>query len=380
MRRRARRRQCLALLPPHHAAARLAVHHGRGDAARHRCPEGVRHDLRHHAAAPAPSSETMNIYLYQQAFGYYDIGYASAIVVVFFILSCLTLLLMRAARGGRRGMNRAPAQTARRQVGLALSRPGADLARDAVLLVDAVAVAEERGRQHGLSAGLHPERADARQFPRRLREEQLPRYTLTRSSSRSPPRRSRCWSAFPPAMASPRRAPRRPPRSSWSRASRRASAISFRCSCCSSGSTSPARCSPLRHHASRDHRADRRLCHDRLFRGIAERARGSGARGRRHDLAGVPPRRVAAGPARHHGRDDPLVHLQLEQFHLRRRARRPDARTLPVAVYNVLTFEQISWGPLAAAALLVTAPVLLLTLLMQREIVAGLTAGGVKGG
>jgi multiple sugar transport system permease protein len=57
-----------------------------------------------------------------------------------------------------------------------------------------------------------------------------------------------------------------------------------------------------------------------------------------------------------------------------------ETRTLPVAVYNVLTFEQVSWGPLAAAALLVTAPVLLLTLAMQREIVAGLTAGGVKGG
>jgi multiple sugar transport system permease protein len=57
-----------------------------------------------------------------------------------------------------------------------------------------------------------------------------------------------------------------------------------------------------------------------------------------------------------------------------------DTRTLPVAIYNVLTFEQISWGPLAAAALLVTAPVLVLTLLIQKEIVAGLTAGGVKGG
>lgn len=55
-------------------------------------------------------------------------------------------------------------------------------------------------------------------------------------------------------------------------------------------------------------------------------------------------------------------------------------RTLPVAIYNVLTFEQVSWGPLAAAALVVTAPVLVLTLLMQKEIVAGLTAGGVKGG
>ncbi|MBV9538466.1 MAG: carbohydrate ABC transporter permease [Acidisphaera sp.] len=57
-----------------------------------------------------------------------------------------------------------------------------------------------------------------------------------------------------------------------------------------------------------------------------------------------------------------------------------ETRTLPVAVYNVLTFEQISWGPLAAAALLVTAPVILLTLVAQRQIVAGLTAGGVKGG
>ena len=46
------------------------------------------------------------------------------------------------------------------------------------------------------------------------------------------------------------------------------------------------------------------------------------------------------------------------------------------ACYNVLTFEQISWGPLAAAALMV--PVLLLTLFMQNEIAAGLTAGGVK--
>jgi multiple sugar transport system permease protein len=57
-----------------------------------------------------------------------------------------------------------------------------------------------------------------------------------------------------------------------------------------------------------------------------------------------------------------------------------ETRTLPVAVYNVLTFEQIAWGPLAAAALVVTLPVLALTIFIQREIVAGLTAGGVKGG
>ena len=56
-----------------------------------------------------------------------------------------------------------------------------------------------------------------------------------------------------------------------------------------------------------------------------------------------------------------------------------ETRTLPVAVYNVLTFEQLAWGPLAAAAIVVTLPVLLLTV-FQKEIVAGLTAGAVKGG
>ncbi len=57
----------------------------------------------------------------------------------------------------------------------------------------------------------------------------------------------------------------------------------------------------------------------------------------------------------------------------------PRLQTLPVAIFNVMTFEQINWGPLAAAALLVTAPVLILTLLVQRHIVTGLAAGGLKG-
>jgi multiple sugar transport system permease protein len=57
-----------------------------------------------------------------------------------------------------------------------------------------------------------------------------------------------------------------------------------------------------------------------------------------------------------------------------------ETRTLPVAVYNMISFDQLSWGPLAAAALIVTLPVLLLTMFAQRQIVAGLTAGAVKGG
>ena len=57
-----------------------------------------------------------------------------------------------------------------------------------------------------------------------------------------------------------------------------------------------------------------------------------------------------------------------------------ETRTLPVAVYNMLSFDQIAWGPLSAAAIIVTLPVLVLTVFAQRQIIAGLTAGAVKGG
>jgi multiple sugar transport system permease protein len=57
-----------------------------------------------------------------------------------------------------------------------------------------------------------------------------------------------------------------------------------------------------------------------------------------------------------------------------------NARTLPSAVYSSMSFEQVSWGPLAASALLVTLPILLLTIVAQRQIVAGLAAGGLKDG
>ena len=46
---------------------------------------------------------------------------------------------------------------------------------------------------------------------------------------------------------------------------------------------------------------------------------------------------------------------------------------------KLLTFEQLAWGALAAAALVVTLPILLLTAFVQRQIVVGMTAGGIKG-
>jgi len=45
----------------------------------------------------------------------------------------------------------------------------------------------------------------------------------------------------------------------------------------------------------------------------------------------------------------------------------------------VLTFEQLAKGNLAAAALIVTLPVLIITIFVQRQIVVRMTAGVVKG-
>jgi multiple sugar transport system permease protein len=43
---------------------------------------------------PGTASETINIFLYLQAFSYYNIGFASAVVVVFFVLIVMLALLL----------------------------------------------------------------------------------------------------------------------------------------------------------------------------------------------------------------------------------------------------------------------------------------------
>ncbi len=47
---------------------------------------------------PGTASETINIFLYQTAFAYYDMGYASAVTVVFFALILLVSLLLFSVR------------------------------------------------------------------------------------------------------------------------------------------------------------------------------------------------------------------------------------------------------------------------------------------
>ncbi|GAB1422283.1 carbohydrate ABC transporter permease [Anaerolineales bacterium] len=56
-----------------------------------------------------------------------------------------------------------------------------------------------------------------------------------------------------------------------------------------------------------------------------------------------------------------------------------DTRTLPVAIFNFISYASVDWGGLMAAAVIITLPVVIVTIFMQRYIVSGLTAGASKG-
>lgn len=56
-----------------------------------------------------------------------------------------------------------------------------------------------------------------------------------------------------------------------------------------------------------------------------------------------------------------------------------ETQTLPLAIFNFISYAAIDWGALMAAAVLITVPILIISLLSQRFIIQGLTAGAVKG-
>jgi multiple sugar transport system permease protein len=56
-----------------------------------------------------------------------------------------------------------------------------------------------------------------------------------------------------------------------------------------------------------------------------------------------------------------------------------DTQTLPVSITSFLTFQGIQWGALTAAATLIMLPMLILGILVQGQIVRGMTLGSVKG-
>ena len=52
---------------------------------------------------------------------------------------------------------------------------------------------------------------------------------------------------------------------------------------------------------------------------------------------------------------------------------------LPVAIFSFISYTEVNWGGLMAAAVVITLPIIVIALILQKYIVAGLTAGAVKG-
>lgn len=54
-------------------------------------------------------------------------------------------------------------------------------------------------------------------------------------------------------------------------------------------------------------------------------------------------------------------------------------KTLPVAVFDFVSYASIDWGAIMAAAVIMTLPIIVIALFGQRYIVSGLTSGATKG-
>jgi multiple sugar transport system permease protein len=58
---------------------------------------------------------------------------------------------------------------------------------------------------------------------------------------------------------------------------------------------------------------------------------------------------------------------------------REKTRTLPIAVYNFMSYAEVDWGGVMAAAVAIVTPAIILTMVFQKYVVKGLTVGAVKG-
>ncbi|MEV0618305.1 carbohydrate ABC transporter permease [Nonomuraea sp. NPDC050404] len=56
-----------------------------------------------------------------------------------------------------------------------------------------------------------------------------------------------------------------------------------------------------------------------------------------------------------------------------------DTKTLPVAIFDFVGYASIDWGGLMAATTVVTLPICVIALFVQKYVVSGLTAGATKG-
>lgn len=54
-------------------------------------------------------------------------------------------------------------------------------------------------------------------------------------------------------------------------------------------------------------------------------------------------------------------------------------KTLPIAIYNFVSYAEVNWGSVMAAAVVIILPAIILTMIFQKYVIKGLTAGAVKG-
>ncbi|MDD5954568.1 MAG: carbohydrate ABC transporter permease [Firmicutes bacterium] len=52
---------------------------------------------------------------------------------------------------------------------------------------------------------------------------------------------------------------------------------------------------------------------------------------------------------------------------------------LPVAVFSFISYTEVNWGGMMAASVVITLPIIVICMLLQKYIISGLTAGAVKG-
>ena len=53
--------------------------------------------------------------------------------------------------------------------------------------------------------------------------------------------------------------------------------------------------------------------------------------------------------------------------------------TLPLAIYQFISYSNVDWGGIMAASVVITMPIIIISFFLQRYIITGLTAGAVKG-
>lgn len=54
-------------------------------------------------------------------------------------------------------------------------------------------------------------------------------------------------------------------------------------------------------------------------------------------------------------------------------------KTLPIAIYSFISYADINWGGLMAGSVVVTIPIIVISLFLQKYIIRGLAAGAIKG-